>query len=97
MKDVIWIWFEIGLFPKAELVAGTEGVLPDEVSAMMLKGYSRLKAIRRWRSMKQLDLSAKAGVGQGYLSDMENRKRTASKETLERIAKILQLPDGWLV
>ncbi len=81
---------------KAELAVGNDGVLPAEVSAMMLKGDSRLKAIRRWRSIKQLELSAKSGVGQGYLSDLENRRRTGSPETLAALAKALDVPLAWI-
>ena len=80
---------------KAEL--GDTPLLPAAVSSAMLRGDSLLKALREWKGMTQSNLAKASGLGQGYLSDMENRKRTASKETLERIAKILQLPDGWLV
>jgi len=38
---------------KAELAAGA-GVLPAEVSAAILRGDSRLKAIRNWRGETQL-------------------------------------------
>ena len=51
---------------KAELAAGG-GVLPPEVSAAILKGDSRLKAIRKWRGTGQADLATKTGLGQGYL------------------------------
>ena len=80
---------------KAEL--GAAPPLPSAVSSAMLRGDSLLKALREWKGMTQSNLAKASGLGQGYLSDMENRKRTASKETLERIAKILQLPNGWLV
>ncbi len=81
---------------KAELASGNDGVLPAEVSAMLLKGDSRLKAIRRWRAMKQLELSAKSGIGQGYLSDLESRRRAGSPETLAALAKALDVPLSWL-
>ncbi len=81
---------------KGELASGKDGMLPAEVSAMLLKGDSRLKAIRRWRSLKQLELSAKSGVGQGYLSDLESRRRTGSPETLTALAKALDVPLSWI-
>src|SRR5437660_3152685 len=43
---------------KAELVAGG-GALPPEVSAAILRGDSRLKAIRNWRGKTQLYLHFK--------------------------------------
>ena len=81
---------------KAELASGSDGLLPAEVSALLLKGNSRLKAIRRWRAMNQLELAAKSGVGQGYLSDLENRRRTGSPETLAALAKALDVPLAWI-
>jgi hypothetical protein len=81
---------------KAELAADPEGVLPAQVSAAMLKGLSRFKALRRWRGLTQSFLAAKAGVGQGYLSDIENRRRTGAPETLERLARALDVPLKWI-
>jgi transcriptional regulator with XRE-family HTH domain len=63
---------------KAELAADPERLLPAPVSAAMLKGLSRFKALRRRRGLTQSSLAAKAGVGQGYLSDIENRRRTGA-------------------
>ena len=48
---------------KAELAAGGV-VLPREVSAAILRGDSRLKAIRTWRDETQLHLAFKTGIGQ---------------------------------
>src|ERR1700721_883607 len=50
---------------KAELAAGGV-VLPPEVSAAMLRGESRLKAIRNWRGQTPLYLDAIAGITQVY-------------------------------
>ena len=80
---------------KAEL--GAAPPLPSAVSSAILRGDSLLKALREWKGMTQSNLAKASGIGQGYLSDMENGKRTPPKEALVRIAKILQLPDGWLV
>jgi DNA-binding XRE family transcriptional regulator len=81
---------------KAELAGDPDAVLPASVSAAMLKGDSRFKALRRWRGLSQSALAAKAGVGQGYLSDIENRRRTGSPETLERLARALDVPAKWV-
>ena len=79
---------------KAELVKG--GVLPPEVSAAILRGDSRLKAIRKWRDETQLHLEFKTGIGQGYLSDLESGRRTGTPETLAKIAKALNVPIEWI-
>jgi MoxR-like ATPase len=71
---------------KAELAAGSSAVLPPEVSAAILRGDSRLKAIRKWRDETQLHLEVKTGIGQGYLSDLESGRRTGTPETIAKLA-----------
>ena len=80
---------------KAELSAGGV-VLPEAVSAAMLRGESRLKAIRNWRDMTQLHVSMKTDLGQGYLSDLESGRRTGTPETIAKLAKVLKVPVEWL-
>ncbi len=80
---------------KAELAAGGV-VLPQEISAAVLRGESRLKAIRNWRGETQLHLNFKTGLGQGYLSDLENGRRTGSPETIAKLAQALNVPVEWL-
>ncbi|MBM3579103.1 MAG: helix-turn-helix transcriptional regulator [Alphaproteobacteria bacterium] len=80
---------------KAELAAGGV-VLPPEVSAAILRGESRLKAIRNWRDETQLHLSFKTGISQGYLSDLESGRRTGTPETIAKLAQALNVPVEWL-
>jgi hypothetical protein len=80
---------------KAELAAGG-GVLPAEVSAAILRGDSRLKAIRNWRGETQLRLNFITGIGQGYLSDLESGRRTGTPETVAKLAEALNVPVAWL-
>jgi DNA-binding XRE family transcriptional regulator len=81
---------------KAELAGDPDALLPELVSAAMLRGESRLKALRRWRGLSQSALAAKAGVGQGYLSDIENGRRAGAPETLARLARALDAPAKWV-
>ena len=46
---------------KAALAAGHDSPLPEPVSMLLLRGNSRLKAIRLWREMSQTELADKAG------------------------------------
>jgi DNA-binding XRE family transcriptional regulator len=71
-------------------------VLPPEVSAAILRGESRLKAIRNWRDETQLHLSSKTGIGQGYLSDLESGRRAGTTETIAKLAQALSVPVEWL-
>ena len=80
---------------KAELAAGG-AVLPPEVSAAILRGDSRLKAIRNWRGLTQMYLEFKTDIGQGYLSDLENGRRTGTRETIAKLAQALDVPVEWL-
>jgi hypothetical protein len=76
--------------------AAKGGVGPPEVSAAILRGDSRLKAIRNWRDETQLHLSFKTGIGQGYLSDLESGRRTGAPETIAKLAQALSVPVEWL-
>ncbi len=80
---------------KAELAAGGV-VLPPQVSTAILRGESRLKAIRTWRGETQLHLSSVTGIGQGYLSDLENGRRAGTPETIAKLAQALDVPVAWL-
>lgn len=80
---------------KAELAAGGD-ILPPEVSAALLRGESRLKAIRNWRCETQLHLTSVTGISQGYLSDLESGRRTGTPETLAKLAQALDVPIAWL-
>ncbi|MCA0366820.1 MAG: helix-turn-helix domain-containing protein [Proteobacteria bacterium] len=77
----------------ADLASGADAPLPVEVSAMILKGLSRTAAWRKHRGWSQQTLAEAAGIGQGYLSEIE-RGRPAPPETLERLAAALKVrPD----
>ena len=77
-------------------LTGTDDVLPAEVGELVLRGHTRLKAVRIWRGLAQGDVAAGAGIAQGYLSDLENGRRSGSAETLERLAGMLDVPLKWL-
>jgi len=81
---------------KAELSDGGDERLPREVSAAILRGDSLLKALRKWRGMTQQDLSRSAGLGQGYVSDLESGRRKGTEETLKQVAQALDVDENWL-
>lgn len=70
--------------------------LPPQVSAAILAGESIVRAFRKWRGRTQSQLAADSGINQGYLSEVENGTKNATPETLAKIAKALDLPEGWL-
>jgi transcriptional regulator with XRE-family HTH domain len=77
-------------------LAAGGAVLPHEVSAAILRGDNRPNAIRQRRDATQLDLTFKTGTGQGYLSDLENGRRTRTAETIAKLAQALDVPVEWL-
>lgn len=68
---------------------GRNPALPQNVSDLVRAGHSRLTAWRRSRNLTQQDLALKAGIAQSYLSQLENKQREGTAETLERLAKVL--------
>ena len=81
----------------AEIAAGRDGPLPTEVSALLLRGVRLIAALRKWRGVRQTELAERAGLSQGYLSDLESGRRKGAAETLAAIAKALDVPANWLV
>jgi DNA-binding XRE family transcriptional regulator len=70
--------------------------LPADISMAILRGESRLRAVRKWRGLTQAELADRAGLTQGFLSDLESRRRTASADTAERLAGALDVAVSWI-
>lgn len=81
---------------KAALGKGLDAVLPAEVSALIGKGHSRLKAIRKWRGESQVDVAAYLGLSQGHLSDLETGRRKVTSEIAHRLAGYFNVHESWL-
>jgi len=81
---------------RADLAAGRDEPLPAAVSAALMKGDRLLRALRKWRALRQTDLAHKSGIAQGYLSDLEAGRRAGTLETLTALATALDIPVSWL-
>ena len=81
----------------AELAIRPDAALPAEVSAFLLSGDRLLRALRRWRKMTQGELARRAGLAQGYVSDLESGRREGPMETLASLARALDVRESWLV
>lgn len=79
---------------KAELAE--ESKLPPAVSMSILGGDSRLRAIRKYKGLSQVNLSERAGVAQGYLSDLESGRRNLTDAAIDSLCKALDVPAAWL-
>jgi antitoxin component HigA of HigAB toxin-antitoxin module len=71
--------------------------IPLEVSRHVLKGTGLLKAFRLWRGLSQTELAERSGTSQGYISDIESRRRKLTEDTATRLAATLDIPDNWLI
>lgn len=79
---------------KAELTEANK--LPAEVSMFMLRGDSRIRAIRKYRGLSQVELANHASLAQGFLSDLESGRRNLTDATVESLSKVLDVPADWL-
>lgn len=79
---------------KAELTEANK--LPAEVSMHMLRGDSRIRAIRKYRGLSQVELANHASLAQGFLSDLESGRRKLTDATVESLSKVLDVPADWL-
>lgn len=80
----------------AELSKNPGETLPGDVSARLLRGATLIRALREWKGVRQQELAARAGLGQGYLSDIERGRTQGSPEARANIAKALDVPIEWL-
>lgn len=81
---------------KAGFAEGDDVALPEKVSDYLLGGDSRLRAIRRWRGLSQVELAERAGIGQSYLSEIESRRKVGADDTIRAIAGALEVPVAWI-
>jgi hypothetical protein len=81
---------------RREIAAGAP-LIPKEVVDRIAKGENALRVLREWREMTQIELSSKTGLGQGYISDLENRRRQGTAAVLKEIAGALDVPLDLLI
>lgn len=71
--------------------------IPVEVIEAKLDGAHPIKAWREYRGWTQSYLSFKSGVGRDLIAQIETRRKNGSIETLDRIARVLNVPMEALV
>jgi predicted transcriptional regulator len=81
---------------RKEIATGTP-LIPMEVVDRITAGENPVRALRRWRGMTQVELSASSHVVQGHISDIENGRRVGAAATLRSIAAALKVPLDLLV
>lgn len=78
-------------------VAGGAPLLPKEFVDRLANGEKAVRVLREWRDVTQMHLSYKTNLSQGYISDIENGRRTGTPAALRRIANVLKVPLDLLV
>lgn len=79
-----------------EIAAGAP-VFPKSVADRVADGASPIRVFREWRGMTQVQLAAAAGLGQGYVSDLEKGRRRGTPDVLDRVATALRVPLDLLI
>ncbi|TGV95729.1 XRE family transcriptional regulator, partial [Mesorhizobium sp. M2D.F.Ca.ET.145.01.1.1] len=87
---------DVAIYDERKSEFKAEKALPAEVTMDILRGSSRLKALRNWRKLTQADLARTIGVSQGFLSDIESNRRKPSAQTSTMLAKALDVPGEWI-
>jgi len=73
---------------RARVNAGEE-TFPSSVVEALLDGTTPVRVFREHRGLRAGELAEKAGISQGYLSEIEAGKKTGSLGVLKRIAEVL--------
>ena len=81
---------------KVPLASDAFAALPEAVTTLLLRGNSRLRAIRLWRKLPQTELAEKTGIAQGYLSDLESGRRSGGADVIRTLAECLDVPAEWI-
>jgi ribosome-binding protein aMBF1 (putative translation factor) len=76
---------------RREVAAGAL-LLPKDIVDRLAKGESAVRVLREWQNVTQTYLSFKTNLSQGYISDIENGRRTGTPAALRRIANVLKVP-----
>ncbi len=76
---------------RRKLAAGEEELVPAEIVDRILNGENRIRVWREHRGLTSDALAGKAGIAQGFLSQIETGRREGTVETLRKIADALSL------
>lgn len=77
---------------ESERGKAVDTTIPIEVLKAKSEGAHPLKAWRGYRGWTQLYLSFKSGVGRELIAQIETRRKEGSVETLDRLARALDIP-----
>ncbi len=76
---------------RRKMAAGEEELIPAEVANRILDGENRIRVWREYRRLTSKALADKAGLAQGFVSQIETGRREGTLETLKKISAALSL------
>lgn len=76
---------------RRKMAAGEEELIPAEVANRILDGENRIRVWREYRRLTSKALADKAGLAQGFVSQIETGRREGTLETLRKISAALSL------
>lgn len=74
---------------RRKLAAGEEEMIPAEIVNRILAGENPVRVWRDHRRLTSKALAEKAGIAQGYLSQIETGKREGTIDTMKKVAAAL--------
>ena len=76
---------------EADIAAGRDERVPDDIAKRLLDGESPVKIWRAFRGLTGRDLAAQAGISAPYLCEIECGKKEGSLSAMKKIADVLQV------
>lgn len=76
---------------EAALAAGRTECLPAEMVERLAAGDHPLRVWRKYRGLTGSALAIHSGVSQGYISEIEGRRKPGSFETMAKLARSLRI------
>jgi len=76
------------------VIASNEESFPSSVLEALLDDVAPVRVFREYRGLRAGELAEKAGISQGYLSELEAGKKSGSLGVLKRIAEVLGVELG---
>jgi DNA-binding XRE family transcriptional regulator len=77
---------------KAAIADGHEMAIPADVAEAIARGGSEIRIVREWRGLTQADLAKRAGLTQGYISQLESGGSDGTPKAMRSIARVLRVP-----
>ena len=75
----------------------TEIAVPGEITFAVIDGASPIRVWREYKKIKLNELAKKVGISASYLSQIENKKRNPTIDTIKLIASALGIEVDLLI